>query len=108
MIKIYTLVCLTVVLIFDISAATLVRGPYLNMATQNSVHIRWRTSTPVLGVVHYGTADTLLNGFATDGGSTTEHDVTIPGLSPDTKYFYSIGANLPLLETYQGGPDNYF
>jgi 3',5'-cyclic AMP phosphodiesterase CpdA len=40
-----------------------------------------------------------------DAVSTTEHEVRVTGLSPDTKYFYRFGSSTQAL---QAGTDNYF
>lgn len=84
------------------------RGPYLNMATQNAVHVRWRTSSASNSIVNYGTADGSLTSSVTDAALTTEHDVSVSGLLPDTKYFYSVGSSSPAVQTLRSGPDYYF
>ncbi|NQX02576.1 metallophosphoesterase, partial [bacterium] len=38
------------------SSGTLLRGPYLNMANQNSIVVRWRGSQSIIGRVRYGLA----------------------------------------------------
>ncbi len=88
--------------------ASVTRGPYLNMATQNSVHIRWRTNVNANSIVNYGTVDGSLTSTVTDATLTTEHDVTVTGLSADTKYFYSIGNTLPAVQTLKTGTYYYF
>jgi 3',5'-cyclic AMP phosphodiesterase CpdA len=85
--------------------ATLVRGPYLNMALQTSVVIHWRTDLATNSLVRYGTAPDNLSRFETDPNLTKEHVVTLTGLSPNTRYYYSIGSTTQLL---QGDSDNYF
>lgn len=67
------------------------RGPYLQLATHNSIIIRWRTNTPTDSRVRYGTTAGNLSMTATDATSTTEHSIEITGLSPYTKYYYAIG-----------------
>ncbi|MBK9792473.1 MAG: metallophosphoesterase [Sphingobacteriales bacterium] len=89
-------------------AVNITRGPYLNMATQNSVHIRWRTSSASNSIVNYGTVDGSFTSTVTDATLTTEHDVTVTGLSADTKYFYSIGNTLPAVQTLKTGTYYYF
>ena len=89
-------------------AASVVRGPYLNSATQTSVHIKWRTSTATNSVVQFGTVNGTLTQTASDAALVTEHDMLVTGLSADTKYFYSIGASLPVTETYAVGNNYYF
>ncbi len=73
--------------------ASVVRGPYLQMATTNSVIVRWRTDVPTDGRVNYGPASILLNQQILSPAFTTEHEVVINGLQPATTYYYSIGTN---------------
>jgi len=78
----------------------IVRGPYLQCGTTNSVVIRWRTDTPGPSVVRFGFSPTNLNKTAASAGSLSEHVVLVRGLKPDAKYFYAIGANdCPILAT---------
>jgi hypothetical protein len=88
--------------------ASVVRGPYLNMATQNSVHVRWRTNINANSVVNFGTTDGSLTSNVTDATLTTEHNVTITGLNPDTKYYYSIGNTSPSVQTLNIGSKYFF
>lgn len=67
------------------------RGPYLQLATTNSMIIRWRTDRPSSTEVSYGTALGKLNKKARASGTLTEHVVLVTNLQPDTKYFYSFG-----------------
>ena len=69
----------------------LVRGPYLQVGTPTSGVVRWRTDLDSDAIVYYGTALNSLTNLASAPGGTNEHIVQIPGLLPDTKYYYSIG-----------------
>jgi methionine-rich copper-binding protein CopC len=86
-------------------ATSLTRGPYMNMALQNSIVIRWRTDVPTNSKVNYGTTVGNLNQTFTDNTSTTEHIVTLTGLSTNTLYYYSVGSTS---QTLQGDANNYF
>ncbi len=77
----------------DQLSAQLVRGPYLQIATQNSITLRWRTDVPTDSRVNYGVSPVSLNNSAMQPQFTTEHSVTITGLNPETVYYYSIGWN---------------
>jgi hypothetical protein len=68
------------------------RGPYLQLATTNSMVIRWRTDRPAGTEVSYGTALGKLNKKAKASGTLAEHVVLVTNLQPDTKYYYSFGA----------------
>lgn len=84
---------------------TLTRGPYLNLATQSSIFIRWRSNTATDSKIKYGTSATNLSLSKTDAVVTTEHIVQLTGLSANTKYYYSIGSSTI---TLQGDTGNYF
>ncbi|HEX5024579.1 MAG TPA: metallophosphoesterase family protein, partial [Agriterribacter sp.] len=86
--------------------ARLIRGPYLQVATSKSMIIRWRTDALTRSVVAYGTTENELTMLAEDPVLTFEHKVTLTGLTPRTKYFYSIGGGPG--DTLQTGSDNYF
>ncbi len=86
-------------------AAVLLRGPYLQMVTQTSANLRWRTDVPAQSRVRFGTAAPTLAAFKDDSAFVTEHEVKITGLSPYTTYYYSIG---DMSDTLQGDASNYF
>lgn len=85
--------------------ANLIRGPYLQVATSNSITIRWRTDTWARSRVRFGTSPDNLNLTADDSALVLEHEVKLTDLLPRTKYYYSIGG---IKDTLQIGPDNYF
>ncbi len=73
---------------------TVVRGPYLQMPTDDGITIRWRTDVATDSVVRYGpAADNLVN-TVTVAGSTTEHSVTLSGLGASQHVFYSVGDSI--------------
>jgi len=88
-----------------VSKTKLTRGPYLQKSTSSSIVLRWRTDKKVGTVVKYGSDPSNLNMTVTDQRDTTEHLATITGLTPYTKYYYSIGFKDSLL---QGDAQNYF
>lgn len=78
--------------------ATIIRGPYLQLSTTNSVVVRWRTDIPTSHSVYYGSSLRRMSSNARSPGSSTEHAVQVDGLKPGSKYFYSIGhTDTPLL-----------
>jgi acid phosphatase type 7 len=83
----------------------LIRGPYLQVATNTSIVIRWRTDALTRSRVRYGTTPANLNKTADDVQLVTEHQVKLTGLMPQTKYYYAIGT---LQDTLQFGNNNYF
>ena len=82
-------------------AATVVRGPYLQAATQESVVVRWRTDTPAKSVVRFGLRADRLDQMVEDDKELSDHIIKIAGLKPDTRYYYSVGDGTHLT----GGPD---
>ncbi|MEZ5002871.1 MAG: fibronectin type III domain-containing protein [Chitinophagales bacterium] len=72
-------------------------GPYLQDATTNSIVVMWETTAATDAKLAYGLTEAL--GSEATGTSTTGftllnltriHTVKIEGLSPDTKYYYSV------------------
>jgi hypothetical protein len=76
----------------QVAAAVLQRGPYLQSATPTSLVVRWRTDVATNSVVRYGAAPGSLGSSATDLALATNHAVTVSGLSPGTRYYYSVGS----------------
>jgi hypothetical protein len=86
-------------------SGSILRGPYLQSCTTTSTIVRWRTDISVKGVVRFGTNAAVLNGMASEPGATTEHAVLVYGLSPNTRYFYSVGDSQRVLVS---GSDCFF
>src|SRR5439155_23126463 len=87
------------------TSATLTRGPYLQMGTPTGAVVRWRTGAPSDARVRYGTDPANLSAFADVTGLSTEHEVALSGLQPNTKYYYSVGTTSAVLA---GGDANHF
>ena len=83
----------------------LVKGPYLQIGTPTSMVVRWETNVACDTKVAYGTSTTALTSFVTNTVSSITHTALITGLTPYTKYFYSVGTTSLVL---QGNADNYF
>ncbi len=75
----------------------LTRGPYLQSLSSTGTVVRWRTDGASDAVVRYGTAPDSLTNIAVQAFSTNEHIVSVPGLSPSSTYYYSIGSSEQLL-----------
>ncbi len=77
-------------------SARATRGPYLQLGTPTSVIVRWRTDFAAPSRVDYRAA---AGGPVYRVGSealATYHQVTLPGLSPASAYFYALpDARLP-------------
>jgi len=90
------------------TAVTLTRGPYLQLGTSTSMVVRWRTDVATTGVLRVGDQpDALSRPHARVTGAvpTTEHELEITGLKPDTRYFYSVGDSA---QTLAGGASYTF
>ncbi|MBL9175943.1 MAG: metallophosphoesterase [Verrucomicrobiales bacterium] len=72
------------------------RGPYLQKSTPESMTLRWRTSLPTDTRVQFGTNTSLGTSVALPD-STTEHSVTLTGLTPNTLYYYAVGDSVGTL-----------
>ncbi|MFQ5652366.1 MAG: metallophosphoesterase [bacterium] len=81
------------------------RGPYLQVGTPTSVIVRWRTDESVDSRVVYGPSPGSLNGVVESSQQTTEHEMSVTGLAPDTKYYYAVGTSATILA---GGDDQHF
>lgn len=86
------------------TSAKVTRGPYLQMNTDSSIRIRWRTLLPVESVVEYGSSPTMLLQSASELTPKTEHELELTGLQPGTTYFYSVGS---ATEVYRGADDDH-
>ena len=74
-----------------------IRGPYLQRGAPTGVTVRWRTDAPVDSRVTYGTAPDALAWAAADPVLTLEHEVTLAGLAPATRYYYAVGTSAAAL-----------
>ncbi len=74
-----------------------IRGPYLQKASESSMTIKWRTHVPTESVVNYGTSSGNLNLVTSDLALKTEHEIEITGLNPATKYYYELANNSNVL-----------
>ena len=89
----------------SIPSATIIKGPYLQIGTQNSMIVRWETNFATNTKLAYGTSSTALTSTIGNANSLITHSIQVSGLSPLTKYYYSIGT---LTTVIQSGADNYF
>lgn len=87
------------------SRAIILRGPYLQVATSTSMTIRWRTNVDLRSRVRYGLQKGVLDKVVNDSALVTDHIVKLSGLTPHTRYYYSIEG---FRDTLQADADNYF
>jgi hypothetical protein len=90
-------------------AAALTRHPSLWLVTTHSILIAWQTDVPTPGKVLYGTTPDLGAEQADTAGTTTDHAVTLTGLTPATRYYYKVLADPDTLtagdDTLHTAPD---
>ena len=87
-----------------VEAQNVTRGPYLQIGTPNSIIVRWRTDTATDSGVFYGQTQGSLTDKVVKTATTTEHEVQLIGLSPETTYYYAIGTSSQIL----AGDENHF
>lgn len=71
----------------------LLRGPYLQLGTPTGGIVRWRTSAPVPSRLERGASPGSVDAVINDPVATTEHEVQVSGLLPETRYFYAVGTD---------------
>jgi hypothetical protein len=80
-----------------LNAQTVVRGPYLQTPTDESIIVMWRTSDNTATGLWYGSHPDSLQPYVQLQNSVRDHSVTITGLAPYTAYYYAVGnTNGPL------------
>lgn len=89
----FSLILITLSFCSSLAAATITRGPYLQLQTDSSIIVRWRTDVPTESVVRYGDSPVSLPLSVMGPGTTTEHSVLIDNLAPASRYYYSVGNN---------------
>ena len=87
--------------------ASLERQPYLQSVSDTRVVLRWRTTSATTSRVSYGPGVNSLNTNVDSTNSSTEHEVVITGLTPNTQYFYSVGSTTGPIEA-GNDLDHYF
>ena len=73
-------------------AASVVRGPYLQMPTQSAMTVRWRTDVPTSSRVSVGLAPGSLTTNFDDPTPVVDHVVTVTGQPPLHDIYYSVGS----------------
>ena len=86
-------------------STSVTRGPYLQIGTPTSTIVRWRTNVATDSRVSFGTTQGSLTSVSDNATQTTEHEVLVSGLSPSTKYFYSVGSTT---QVFAGNDANHF
>jgi hypothetical protein len=87
------------------SSSSIVRGPYLTVASKDGVTIKWRTDVAGTSEVKYGITPGNLTGVVNSTALVTEHAIVLTNLQSNTKYYYSVGL---IDSALQESPDNFF
>ncbi|WP_168203992.1 PKD domain-containing protein [Aliikangiella coralliicola] len=82
---------------FSCLAANIVRGPYIQLGTESSMIIRWNTDKPTNSQVKYGASPNALINSKQQSELTTNHEVSLTGLTALTRYYYSVGSTSEVL-----------
>ena len=80
-------------------AQNVIRGPYLQSPTENTIVIKWRTDVSCNSRVNYGTSLGNLNQIASSSVPKTEHTITLTNLLPATTYYYEVGNTTSIFTT---------
>lgn len=83
----------------------IIRGPYLQMGSPTSVNIRFKTTNACITSVAYGPSLGNYNQSVQEVSSTSDHSITLTGLTPNTKYYYAVKLGSVDL---QSGASNFF
>jgi hypothetical protein len=82
------------------------RGPYLQLGTPGSIVVRWRTDPATDSWLAYGPSPAQLDMLITDPQAVIDHELTVTGLSPGTRYYYAVGTAAGILAG--GDPEHFF
>ncbi|WP_434036253.1 metallophosphoesterase [Formosa sp. 4Alg 33] len=85
------------------TSVVVVRGPYIQNGTPTSVILKWRTDKATESVVHYGTTPDALQESVTQADLKMDHEITLTGLEPMTKYYFNVGNKKEVLSESVNG-----
>lgn len=95
--KCYLIVVILTFVLPALEAQSIVRGPYLQSQGPNSIVLRWRTDSLTDSRVYFGDTLGSITQYKDSNTLTTEHRILLTGLTPLTKYFYSVGSSSQIL-----------
>lgn len=90
----------------EIAAQEVVRGPYLQRGAPSTMVVRWRTDKPTPTRLEYGASPQALTLVSESSAPTTEHEVELTGLTPQTRYFYRVAVGMRVIAGGDG--EHYF
>ena len=80
-------------LFVEAAPAHFVRGPTVNLVTNSSALIFWRTDVPMNATVDYGLETSNLNLTVSNTTVAGDHRITLTGLAVGSKYYYQVTSN---------------
>jgi predicted phosphodiesterase len=83
----------------------LIRGPYLQALSDNSIIVRWRTNVASTSSVRFSKTAGHLDKTVFENTPVIDHIVKLDGLDAKSRYYYSIGSKDVVL---QGDLNNFF
>lgn len=86
-------------------AAIVTRGPYLQAGSHDRVTVRWRTDQASDSRVRFGPSPGTWTGSVTVPGQVLDHEVTLLGLGPASRYYYDVGTSS---EALAGNDANHY
>lgn len=86
-------------------AQKILRGPYLQLATENSIMIRMATDFDSDLTIEYGKSFASKSNKFNAKGQGREFEIIISNLEPNTKYFYSVSSGT---KTFASDSSYYF
>lgn len=83
------LLIIMLIILLPVASALEISGVTADPVTSSSATIRWKTDEPSDSFVHYGQDAASLK-IVGDANEVTDHALQISGLTPKTKYVYSV------------------
>ncbi len=77
----------------EAAPAHFVRGPTVNLVTNSSALIFWRTDVLMNSTVDYGLEESNLNITVSNSTVVGDHRITLTGLTTGSKYYYQVTSN---------------
>jgi len=84
----------------EAAPANFVRGPTVNLVTNNSALIFWRTDAPMNSTVDYGLEELNLNLSVSNSTVVGDHRIMLTGLAMGSKYYYQATSNGTASDVY--------
>src|SRR5262245_30294029 len=78
-------------------AQSVVRQPYLQVQTPTSITVAWTTDVATDSRVQFGSSPTNLTQSVVLSPLVTQHEVKLNNLTPNTRYYYSVGSTSTVL-----------